>query len=305
MFAFLRLIRFQNLVIIAVSQALARYCLIMPAYQTAYNNIGIFPSHLSKIDFILLVLSAVLIAAAGNIINDVFDVRADEINKPGKNSIGKLISAETGRKLYYIFSATGIAIGFYLAAKIEKPVMGFINVFAAGSLWMYSSYYKKRLLMGNVVIALLSGLALLMVGLFEPEFYPNITYLLIYSGFAFAVTLIREIIKDMEDLDGDERTQCKTLPVVAGIKKSKAVVLILIVITVVMIGYILVTYFYRNNVISFWNLLAMFEIPFLALAYLVITASEKKDFRFASTFTKIVMVLGVFSLFPFYYFFLR
>ncbi len=305
MFSFLRLIRFPNLALIAISQVLVRYCLIIPAYKTAFNYTGIHPTHLTKIDFILLALSTLLIATAGNIINDVFDVRADEINKPGKNSIGKLISAETGKKLYYIFCFIGIVTGLYLAFKIEKPVMGFINVFAAGSLWMYSSYYKKRLLIGNVIIGLLSALALLTVGLFEPEFYANITYLLIYSGFAFALTLIREIIKDMEDLDGDERTQCKTLPVMVGIKKSKTVVLFLIALTAIIIGYILITYFYENKVISFWNLVAMFEIPFLALAYLVISASEKKDFHFASTFTKIIMMLGVFSLFPFYYFFLR
>jgi len=305
MLAFLRLIRFPNLIIIAASQALVRYCLIMPAYQTAYNNIEIFPPHLSKMDFMLLVCSTLLIAAAGNIINDVFDVISDGINKPGKNSIGKLISSETATRLFYIFSATGIAIGFYLAFKIEKPVMGFINVFAAGSLWMYSSYYKKRLLTGNILIAILAGLALLIIGLYEPEFYPNITYLLIYCGFAFAVTLIREIIKDMEDIDGDERTQCKTLPVIVGIKKTKTVVLILIIVTIALVGWVLVTYFYGNHVISIWNLLAIFEIPFLALAYLVMTASEKKDFHFASTFAKLIMVLGVFSLFPFYYFFLR
>ena len=305
MISLLRLIRFPNLVIIAISQALVRYCLIIPAYQTAYNNIEIFPAHLSKPDFILLVLSALLIAAAGNIINDVFDVRTDEINNPGKNSIGKFISAEAARRLCYVSWSVGIVIGFYLAFKIEKPVMGFIHVFAAGSLWMYSTYYKKRLLIGNIIIALLSALVLLMVGLFEPEFYPNITYLLIYSGFAFSVTLIREIIKDMEDVDGDERTQCKTLPVIAGIKKSKAVVLILIALTAILIGYILTSYFYGNRVISIWNLFAIFEIPFFGLAYLVITAADKKDLHFASTFTKIIMVLGVFSLFPFYYFFLR
>jgi 4-hydroxybenzoate polyprenyltransferase len=288
-----------------VSQALVRYCLIIPAYQTAYNNTEIFPAHLTKIDFLLLAFSTLLIAAAGNIINDVFDVRSDEINKPGKNIIGKKVSAENGKRLFFSFSAAGILIGFYLAFKIEKPVMGFINVFAAGSLWMYSSYYKKRMLIGNIIISLLSALALLIVGLYEPEFYPNITYLLIYSGFAFSVTIIREIIKDMEDIDGDERTQCKTLPVVAGIRWSKAVTLFLITLTSVALIYIFVVFFYTNRVISFWNLIAMFIIPFTALAYLVITADEKKDFHFASTFTKIIMVLGVFSLFPFYYFFLR
>ncbi len=305
MTSYLRLIRLPNLIIIALSQALVRYCLIMPAYQTEYANTELFPEHLSKINFLLLVLATLLIASAGNIINDVFDVRVDEINKPGKNIIGKKISEQTAKTIFCVFSAVGIIIGFYLAFKIHKPVMGFLNLFVAGSLWMYSSYYKKRLLIGNVIVAILSAMVLLIVGLFEPNFYPNIGYILVYSGFAFAVSMIREIIKDMEDVDGDERTQCKTLPVLAGIKWSKAAVLVLIAITAVVIAWILRTYFYGNKVIGFWNLLAIFEIPFVALSYLVISAEEKRDYHFASTFTKIIMIFGILSLFPFYYFFLR
>ena len=305
MISFLRLVRFQNLVIITVSQFLVRYCLIMPAYQTQYNYTELFPNHLSKIEFVLLLLSTLLIAAAGNIINDVFDVRTDEINKPGKNLVGKFISAKKATTLFFVFCTIGILIGFFLAFKINKPVMGFIHVFAAGSLWMYSSYYKKRLLIGNVIVALLSALSLLIVGLFEPEFYPNITYLLIYSGFAFAVSVIREIIKDMEDADGDERSQCKTLPVIAGIKRSKVVLIGIVVLTAAFLAYTLYSYFYDNKQINFWNLIAIFEIPFLALSYLVISAKEKQDFRFASRFAKLMIVFGVFTLLPFYYFFLR
>ena len=305
MFAYLRLIRFPNLVIIALSQLLVRYCLIIPAYQTQYNYTNYFPSHLSKINFVLLVLSTVLIAAAGNIINDVFDIHTDNINKPGKNLIGKIISAEAAKKVFYFFCFTGIVIGYYLAFKINKPVMGCIHVFAAGSLWMYSTYYKKKVLAGNLMVALLSALVLLLVGLFEPEFYPNIIYLLIYAGFAFAVSLIREIIKDMEDVEGDERTQRKTLPVMAGINRSKIVVMVLVLATMAALAYFLYSYFYRNSIISFWNLVAMVEIPFFALSYLIISAGEKRDFHFASTFAKLIMVAGVFSLLPFYYFFLR
>jgi 4-hydroxybenzoate polyprenyltransferase len=144
-----------------------------------------------------------------------------------------------------------------------------------------------------------------MVGLFEPEFYPNIGYLLIYSGYAFGVSLIREIIKDIEDFEGDERAQCKTLPIIAGVKRSKVVLVILTAITAASIAWVLYSYFYGNPVISMWNLVAIFEVPFIALAYLIITASVKKDFHFASSFTKIIMVLGILSLLPFYYFFLR
>jgi len=305
MFFFLKLVRLPNLIIVALSQFLVRYCLIMPAYQTAFVNTEIFPEHLSKFDFVLLVLSSVLLAAAGNIINDVFDVRIDEINKPGKNLIGKNISANAAKIIFYIFSSIGILIGVYLAFKINKPVMCFINIFVAGSLWMYSLFYKRRLLIGNFLIAILSSMSLLIVGLFEPNFYPNIGYLLVYSGFAFSVSLVREIIKDIEDIDGDERVQCKTLPIVAGIKWTKIVLIVLVSATMAATGWILFTYFYGNKVISFWNLLAIFEIPFFGLGYLIITAGVKKDFHFASSFTKGIMVMGVCSLFPFYYFFLR
>ncbi len=305
MLFFLKIIRFPNLIIIALSQVLVRYCLIMPAYQAEYNNTEVFPVHLSKIEFLLLIISTLLIAAGGYIINDVFDVRIDEINKPEKNRIGKEISERRATNLFYIFSAIGVMIGFYLAFKINKPVMAFVNVFVAGSLWMYSSYYKKRLLIGNVIIAVLSALSLLVVGLFEPEFYPNIIYLFIYAAFAFALTLIREIIKDIEDIDGDELSQCKTIPILAGSKWTKVVLMVLTVLTAAGMGWILYSYFYDNKVISFWNLIAIVEIPFVALGYLILTASEKKDYHFASTFTKIMMVLGVLSLFPFYYFFLR
>ena len=305
MLAFLKLIRLPNLIVIALSQLLVRYCLIIPAFQAQYNNTEIFPAHLNKFEFCLLVFSTILIAAAGYIINDVFDVSIDEINKPGKNIIGKKISEKSATGIFYIFSAIGILIGIYLAFKINKPVMAFVNLFVAGSLWMYSSYYKKRLLLGNIIIAILSSLSLLIIGLFEPEFYLNITYLLIYCVFAVALSLVREIIKDIEDIVGDELAQCKTIPILVGIKWTKFILITLIVFTAVLIGRILFVYFYDNTVISYWNLLAIFEIPFVALAYLVVTAQEKKDYHFASLFTKIMMVLGIFTLFPFYYFFLR
>src|SRR6185436_4550665 len=128
------------------------------------------------------------------------DVRADEVNKPGKNVIGKLISPAAGRNLFYSLSGIGIVIGFFLASRIGKPVMGFVFIFAAVSLYLYSSSFKRKLLSGNIIISVLCSLSLLVVGLFESEFYANIIYLLIYASFAFLITLVREIVKDMEDL---------------------------------------------------------------------------------------------------------
>jgi 4-hydroxybenzoate polyprenyltransferase len=302
---YLRLIRLPNLVLLALSQFLVRYCIIMPAYKVASNATGQYPAHLNGIEFLLLVFSTVIIAAAGYVINDVFDTSIDEINRPGKNIIGKNISAESGKKIFFIFSAIGVVTGFALAFKIDKPVMGFVHLFSAFSLWIYSAYYKRRLLTGNLIVALLASLSLLIVGLFEPEFYQNIIYLLWYAGFAFTITFLRELIKDIEDVEGDEMAQCKTLPVRFGIRVAKISALIMVIINMALISWILYVYFYDNTVISFWNLLAIFQIPFAALFYLLASAGEKKDYHYASVFTKFIMLYGLLSMSGFWYYFLR
>jgi 4-hydroxybenzoate polyprenyltransferase len=302
---FLRLIRLPNLIIIALSQLLIRNCLIMPAYTASYFATEIFPQHLSALNFTLLVISTVLIAAAGYIINDTFDVHIDEVNKPGKNIIGKNISESTAKKLYFILSGTGIVIGFYLAIQIGKPVMGLVHVFSAVSLWMYSAHFKRRLLSGNLIISILCALSLLIVGLYEPEFYSNINFLLWFAIPAFLLSFIRELIKDIEDIDGDERSQCKTAPIVWGIRATKGIIIFLIVVLMLFLSDILYFNFYTNTVIGFWYLESIFIIPILGLLYLVISAGEKRDYYFASLFSKILMLLGVLMLIPFWYYFLK
>jgi len=277
----------------------------MPAFITEFHQTHIFPTHLSKTGFLMLVLSSLLVAAAGYIINDVHDVSIDEVNKPGKNLIGKKYSEQFAKKLFYWFSGIAIAIGFYLALAIQKNVMGFIQVFAVVSLYMYSSSFKKRLFIGNLIIALLAALAVAIVGLYEPSIYLNIEFVLYYAAFAFIVTLTREIIKDIEDFDGDELAQRKTIPIVFGVKIAKTIIISLIIITLAGLMYLLWKYFYMNKVTSFINLIGMFLIPFLALSYLVITAHEKKDYYYASLFTKAIMVYGLLSIIPFWYYFLR
>jgi len=282
-----------------------RYFLILPAFTAEYFITGIFPEHLSDFNFAVLVLSTVMLAAGGYIINDYYDIIIDEINKPGKIIIGKIISEKRAILGYQILTSISILLGLYLAFIIKKPVMGFINLFVAASLWMYSSQLKKKLLVGNIVIAFLSTLSLLIVGLFEPEFYRNFIYLAIYSGFAFLVSLIREIIKDMEDVIGDERGQVKSLPVRFGLKKTKIVVFILTLICASLLGFTLFRIFYTNTVVNFWNLFILMELPFAALLYLTVNSSQKRDYHFMSQFTKGIMLLGILSLIPFYYYFIR
>ncbi|HRH65415.1 MAG TPA: geranylgeranylglycerol-phosphate geranylgeranyltransferase [Bacteroidia bacterium] len=299
-----RLIRLPNLLLMALSQVLVRYCIILPAFQTEFAITGEYPEHLSKLYFIILVCSTLLIAAGGYIINDIFDVTADEVNKPGSVIIGKKISAGNARRLYVIFSISGIIAGAWLAITIHHPMMALVQVFVAASLWMYSSYYKRRMLSGNILISFLSALTLIIVGLYEPEFYRNFVYLMCYAGFAFSVSLTRELIKDMEDVLGDEKAQYKTLPVRLGLEKSKYAVYLSLILTGTLIYVVFNQFFLNNSVINFWWLFSMFLVPFLALAYLIHSASEKKDYYYASLFTKLIMLAGILTMIPFNYYFL-
>ncbi len=305
MLKYLILVRIPNLLIIMLSQILVRYCLILPAFKTEYFITGIFPNYLSDLNFSLLVFSTILITAAGYIINDYFDIHIDEVNKPGINIIGKNISKKYARNLFYGMSALGIILGFYVAIKISKPAMGLLPLFSTVSLWMYSSFYKRRLFSGNIIVSILCALSILIVGLYEPEFYKNFIYLIWFAVPAFILTFIRELIKDMEDIDGDELSQCKTAPIVLGIKKTKIIVIILIAALAFYISFVLYTYFYSNTVLNFWYLIGLFLIPLIALIYLIKSASEKKDYYYASLYSKIIMLGGIFSIFFFWFYFLK
>ena len=301
----IRLIRLPNLLIIAFTQFLVRYCLILPAFLTEQKITGELPPHLNKLQFILLVASTLLIAAGGYIINDINDIDIDDVNNPGKNIIEKSINENVAQIIYYSITGLGVLLGFWIAFQIGKLSLGTIPLFCALSLYMYSTFYKKRLYSGNIIVSVLAALSVLIVGLYEPEFYRNIIYLLYYSLYAFQMTLIREIIKDAEDIEGDERAQCKSIPIRFGIKKTKTTIVALIVLTIFSLLHVLYYNFYNNPVISFMNLAAIFILPLLALIYLVFSAHNKKDFHYASVFTKIYMVLGVSSMAGLWYYFLR
>ncbi len=302
---YLRLVRLPNLLIVTLTMVLVRYCLILPAFKAEYFITGFFPSYLPDVIFFMLVVSVVLITAGGYIINDYFDVHIDAVNRPGKNIVGTRLKEKTALYLFIVLSAIGSILGFFVAIKISKPGLGVLHLFAVASLWMYSSFYKRRLFIGNVIVALLCAISVLIVGLFEPEFYKNFVFLTWFVVPAFLLTLIRELIKDIEDIDGDELSQCKTAPIVLGIRTTRLVILGLIAVLVIYLFYILKENFFTNTVINFWYLSGIFFIPIAALFYLVLTAREKKDFYYASLFSKLLMLGGVLSMFFFWNYFLK
>ncbi|HZB13805.1 MAG TPA: geranylgeranylglycerol-phosphate geranylgeranyltransferase [Chryseolinea sp.] len=267
----LKLTRFGNLLIIALSQ-----------YFTAGFLIGMHT--LNDIHLFLLSLSTVLIAAGGYIINDYYDVKIDYINKPHRVVIGKSITRRYAILFHIALSAAGILVGFYLSWKIAA-----VNVFSVFLLWLYSNILKRLPFIGNFTVAFLTGLAILIVDLF---YGTDNSLVVIYALFAFFMTLVREVIKDMEDLKGDNSFGCKTLPIVWGIRKTKILIYIILIVFACMV--IVVNQFY--SALPFKYHLIFLFVPLFWLFIRLIPADMKKDFTRLSIYCKVIMMLGILSM---------
>ncbi len=298
----MRLIRFPNLVIIAITQYFIRWFILKPLL-----SVSGFKVQLNTLQFSLLVLSTMLIAAAGYIINDYFDRKTDLINRPGRVIVGRLIKRRYAMAFHFIFSILGILAGAYLAYSIHRLSLTIVFIFASSLLWFYSTTYKRQILFGNLVISVLVGLVPIMVLLFE---FPllvkryelhilasgmNLSYLIFWVGsyaiFAFIVNLIREIIKDIEDFEGDYVFGRQTIPIVWGLKISKWIVVSLIVIMIVPIVYLLI--FHLSDKISFVYIVLFLIVPLIMLAFGVSWASTKKQFHILSQASKLIMLAGL------------
>jgi 4-hydroxybenzoate polyprenyltransferase len=269
--ALLRLTRFWNLIIIGLAQYLAAYFLISKATLT---------------DWHLLVLSAstMIIAAAGYIINDYYDVKIDLINKPERVVVGKKITRRYALLFHTFLSVTGIALGLLLSWRIAA-----INFLSAFLLWLYSNQLKRQPLIGNLVVAALTGLSVLLL---EVLYKNNSSLIVIYSLFAFFITLVREIVKDMEDLKGDNTFGCKTLPIIWGIRKTKIFLYILLAIFSIVV--LLVNHFYSRLPIIYFLLCLFGPVGWLVVR--LIRADTIKEFYQLSQLCKVIMLLGIASM---------
>ncbi len=299
---YLKLFRLQNLLIIALTMYLVRFCIINPILQL--EDISL---QLNELDFFLLVLSIIFVSGAGYAINDYFDIRIDRINNPDKLILGKYIPRQKAILLHTVFSAIAIIIGFYVAYKTRYVFLGFINVILSVTLWLYSIRYKRSFLSGNLLVALLSASVIFIVWLFE--FYAlkskignvfcfeNIKILvLLYTFFAFIISLAREIVKDIEDIKGDAKVGCKTLPVVLGIKNTKIIVTILTISSFLLLLFVQIKCFQSGYKLLFWYFLIVIQIPFIYLVYKIYKAGKKQDYSFLSNLYKIIMLAGILSM---------
>lgn len=310
--AFLKLIRWQNLLIVIITMVFMRYALISPLLgkvdvilkQGLGEEIpmtlqfGIF-------NFILLVTATVLITAGGYVINDYFDIRTDLINK-GKVIVGTRIERRQAMMLHNVFNLAGVAIGFYISWRSGYFLMGLLFLIVSGLLYFYSASYKRQFLIGNLIVAVLTAMVPMLVAFYEwPALYkfysinairlPEFNFIFYWVGgfglFAFMTTLTREIIKDIEDYEGDSAYGRNTIPIIAGIISAKIISVVLILLTLIMLY--LIWYLFLFDKYTLIYISALIAIPLLIVIITVFKSADSKQMHSASRMMKIVMLSGI------------
>ncbi|HRO71670.1 MAG TPA: UbiA family prenyltransferase, partial [Chitinophagaceae bacterium] len=186
--AFLKMIRLPNLVFIALTQVLFQVCIFYPLYA---ENI---PADDTR-NFILLLAASVLIAGAGYIINDYFDINIDEVNKPEKMVVDKVINRRWAIAWHLILSTVGVVLTVLALPVREKWYLVLANIFCIFLLWFYSTTFKRKLLIGNIAISLLTAWTILLIFLSKVSFtdafaaaHPGqpkfFRFAFLYAGFA-------------------------------------------------------------------------------------------------------------------------
>ncbi|MBU2928647.1 geranylgeranylglycerol-phosphate geranylgeranyltransferase [Winogradskyella psychrotolerans] len=300
MIHFLNLIRWKNLLMIALIQYLIKYALLLPFQQSH----GVLIT-LSNFNFFLLVLATVLIAAGGYIINDIYDIEIDKINKPDKVVIDKHISEKNAYNLFIACNIIGVGIGFYLANGIGKSAFFSIFFVASALLYIYSTSLKQIAVLGNVIVSIVVALSILSVGLFELVPAINInnkavqtTFLKIiidYAIFAFMINLLRELVKDIEDIDGDYKAGLKTLPILLGRKRAAKVAFIVSLVPILSITDYIITYLFKQQIAVAYFLLLVIA-PLIYVSIKLFSAKSKAQFKHISLTLKLVMLTGMLSL---------
>ena len=274
--SFLKLVRWQNLIIIALSQYLTAIFLVGPR--------NLYYQYLKDSDLFLICLGTTLIAAAGYIINDYYDIKIDYINKPDKVVVGNLLKRRVAMFIHTGLNIIGLLVGLFVSLKVVL-----VNLLASVWLWGYSNQLKRMPFIGNFSVAVLSALAIAIIGIhYEP--FENVVY--IYALFAFFVSLIREIVKDLEDVKGDATFGCQTLPVIWGIRSTKSVIFVLISLFTLILIKMTPEMGSREIYLYF----AVMSMPAAAVVYKLGIADTTRHFKQLSNYLKLFMLFGILSM---------
>jgi 4-hydroxybenzoate polyprenyltransferase len=295
--AYLRLVRLPNLLMLA---------LMLWVFKYGFLDGNHAPQALNGWQYALLVFATVFIAAAGYVINDIFDQETDSVNRPKRRIVGVSVAENKAYRLYIALNVAGVALGFVVANIVGKPVFSALFIMISITLYMYASGLKQNLLTGNVIVAALLALSVLTVGIFD--LYPIITpdnraelglmfkILLDYAAFAFLINLLREIVKDAEDIEGDDEAGMHTLAVVLGRSRTARLLFWSSFLPVALLGWYINHYFIAFGLFLVAGYaLALVLAPLLYFTVKISRARSKKDFRHLSGVLKAVIFLGILS----------
>lgn len=302
----MRLVRWSNLLFLA-----ALVWLMEKWVATSILVKAAFGEQLPGYMLLLIILATVLIAAGGYVINDYFDVKIDRINRPDEVIVTRSISKPAAMRLSMILSGVGIACGIAVAVLLRSLTIGILFVLIPGLLWFYSSSYKRLFMVGNLIIALLAGVtpivvAMTNVAVLQLRYETILPYTTLvhdiyawlggFALFAFLLTWIREIIKDMQDQMGDRELECHSMPVVWGEKWTKVFVTGLIVVTLAIIGHL---WWHILPFPTTWTSLSTRYIalgivtPLLCTIWLLWSAKIPSDYKACQQVVKFTMLIGM------------
>jgi 4-hydroxybenzoate polyprenyltransferase len=263
------------------------------------------PLALNEWQYGLLVLSTVLLAAGGYVINNIFDQDTDTINKPNNVIVGKSISEAKAYNIYVALNCIGVGIGFYLSNVIHKPGFASIFILIAATLYFYATSLKQMMLIGNIIVALLLAFSVIIIGVFDlyPATYDGnqqemaviFSILLDYALFTFILNFIREIVKDLEDVNGDYNQGMNTLPIAIGINRTSKIVFALSFIPILAILFYINTNLFQLQIATLYLLLFVVG-PLLYFTFKIWTAKTKNDFNKLSVLLKWILLFGIVSI---------
>lgn len=297
--AIIQMFRVPNLLIIVLTFLFLRYFLFIPVYSHYSIQLG-----MSKFDFFLMVVSTILIAAAGYMINDVFDIETDQINKPEKQYINRIITNRTAFICSLLLSLTALGLSIWLTVHLKIWIAAALLITALIVAWWYAVFLKKSLLWGNLAVSCMSAGTIAMAWIIENQSaqIPSeaalvITKIIIsISIFAFLLSLMREIIKDMEDIEGDKLIKCRSLPIVKGISFTKFILYTISTFTLLLIVIIQFSLTDLSKLMAALWLFGFVEIPVLIFIRQLASARTKTNYHQLSLLLKWIMLGGLCTL---------
>ncbi len=305
MFSIFKLFRIRNLVLIVLLQYFLREYFISPML----NSFGL-ALELSNLHFYLVLLMTLCITTAGYVINDYFDLKRDYINRDPKDIIvGKQISRRMAMATHFVLSAIGVIIGLYLSFILHVWVLALLPIFVIGLLWFYSTEYKRQFIIGNIILAFLGVLPILLTVLYEPALfkaYLSVEYraiailifkvILFFTAIAFGINLLYALVKDLQDLPGDEATNCRTLPIVAGEMASKYTFSIVTVMLIFALFYIQNMQYLNQAYVPLMYIVFAIEVPLVIANIMLYLTNKVEKYRYVSFVVSVIMIFGIGSI---------